>query len=74
MPEMDLAGTVIVATALLGCGVCAVLMSRSRRPDGKMAFLLGLIDGTQQKDDEANSAKTAEPAPVGPRGRNAPFR
>lgn len=71
MHGMALVGTLdleIVVGAigiLLLCGIC-VLMARSKRPDGKMSFLLDLIDATQQNDDDTDQVQEAEPGPVHP--------
>jgi len=71
MHGMALVGTldikaVVGATAiLLLCGIC-VLMARSKRPDGKMSFLLELIDATQQNDDDTHQMQATEPGPVQP--------
>jgi hypothetical protein len=44
----DVRGVVVAGAALVICCVCVALMTRSRRPDGKMAFLLWLISAAQQ--------------------------
>ncbi len=47
----DVRGVFIAGAALVIFFVCVALMAKSRRPDGKMSFLLGLISATQQHPD-----------------------
>lgn len=66
---LNMKGVVGATVVLLIFVVCAVLMAKSKRPDGKMAFLSRLIDATQQNDDDASDAKTAaHPRDPGGRG------
>lgn len=44
----DVRGVVVAGAALVICCICVALMAKSRRPDGKMAFLLRLISATQR--------------------------
>jgi len=62
---LDTESVVGAIAILLLCGIC-VLMARSKRRDGKMSFLLELIDATQQNDDDTDQTKPAEPGPVQP--------
>ena len=65
MGTLNIESVVGAIAILLLCGIC-VLMARSKRPDGKMSFLLKLIDATQQNDDDTHQMQTTEPGPVQP--------
>ena len=56
----EVRGIFVAGAALLICSVCVALMAKSRRPDGKMSFLLGLISASNDSSDEGTSGRDHE--------------